>query len=156
LYIYTHAYIHILIVEIKICGTLDIHLENAIIIIEVGEKPLQFLKQSSGKPEHLNRKEVNNMTVKCNPILDFKTVDRTVMKKTCALCEELIGALAAYTITDNSCIACADNGEVFVTENELYEVIDIIGRMVRITDEAPCDYDTMHKQIAVNFIELGR
>ena len=92
------------------------------------------------------------MTVKCNPILNFKTVDRTVMKKTCALCEELIGALAYYTMTDDACITCADNGEVFVTEKELYEVIDIVGRMVRITDEAPCDYDTMHKQIAVNFI----
>ena len=92
------------------------------------------------------------MTVKCNPILDFKTVDRTVMKKTCALCEELIGALAYYTMTDDACITCADNGEVFVTEKELYEVIDIVGRMVRITDEAPRDYDTGHKQIAVNFI----
>ena len=93
------------------------------------------------------------MTVKCNPILDFKTVDRMVMKKTCNLCEELIGALAAYTITDDACIICADNGEIFVTEKELYEVIDVIGRMVRITDGAPCDQDTMHKQLAVNFIE---
>lgn len=92
------------------------------------------------------------MTVKCNPILDFKSVDRTVMKKTYVLCEELIGALAAYTVTDDACITCADNGEVFVTEKELYEVMNVIGRMVRITDEAPCDYDTMHKQIAVNFI----
>lgn len=92
------------------------------------------------------------MTVKCNPILDFKTVDKIVMKKTCALCEELIDALAAYTITDDACITCADNGEVFVTEKELYEVVDVIGRMVRIIDEAPCAYDTMHKQIAVDFI----
>lgn len=93
------------------------------------------------------------MTVKCNPILDFKTVDRVVMKKTCALCEELIGALAAYTITDDACITCADSGEVFVTEKELYEVIDVIGRMVRITDEAPCASDGIVKKIlAVDFI----
>ena len=55
------------------------------------------------------------------------------------MCEELIHMLAMYTITDDACIACADNGEVFVTEKELYEVLNVIGRMVRITDEAPCE-----------------
>lgn len=92
------------------------------------------------------------MKLNVNPIIEFTSMDRTIMKKTCAMCEELIHMLAMYTITDDAHIACADNGEVFVTEKELYEVLDVIGRMVRITDEAPCDYDTMHKQIAVNFI----
>ena len=94
------------------------------------------------------------MKIKTNPILDFTSMDRTVMKKTCALCEELIRTLVAYTVTDtdDACIICADNGEIFATEKELYEVIDVIGRMVRITDEAPCDYDTTHKQIAIDFV----
>lgn len=92
------------------------------------------------------------MKLNVNPIIEFTSMDRTIMKKTCAMCEELIHMLAMYTITDDACITCADNGEVFVTEKELYEVLNVIGRMVRITDEAPCDYDTMHKQLAVNFI----
>ena len=56
-------------------------------------------------------------------------------------------------MTDDACIACEDSGEVFVTEKELYEVLDVIGRMVRITDEAPQDYDTGHKQLAVRFVD---
>ena len=94
------------------------------------------------------------MNVKVNPILEFTAVDRTIMKKTCAMCEDLIHMLAMYTVTDDACIACADNGEVFVTEKELYEVLDVIGRMVRITDEAPCASDGIVKKIlAVDFIK---
>ena len=77
------------------------------------------------------------------------------MKKTCAMCEDLIHMLAMYTFTDDAHIACADNGEVFVTEKELYEVLDVIGRMVRITDEAPCTSDSIVKKIlAVDFIDF--
>lgn len=94
------------------------------------------------------------MKLNVNPILEFESMDRTIMKKTCAMCENLVSMLAMYTITDDACIACADNGEVFVTEKELYEVLDVIGRMVRITDEAPCACDsTVKKLLAVNFIK---
>ena len=94
------------------------------------------------------------MKLNVNPIIEFTSMDRTIMKKTCAMCEELIHMLAMYTLTDDACIACADNGEVFVTEKELYEVLDVIGRMVRITDEAPCANDGMVKKIlAVDFIK---
>lgn len=93
------------------------------------------------------------MNIKVNPMLEFSSMDRTVMKKTCNLCEELIMVLASYTVTDDAHIACADNGEVFVTEKELYEVLDVIGRMVRITDEAPCESDGVVKKVlAVDFI----
>ena len=94
------------------------------------------------------------MKLNVNPILEFTSMDRTIMKKTYAMCEDLIGSLAMHTTTDDACITCADNGEVFVTEKELYEVLDIIGRMVRITDEAPCAYDsTVKKMLAVEFIK---
>ena len=93
------------------------------------------------------------MKLKVNPILEFTSMDRTVIKKTCAMCEELVGMLAMYTVTDDAHIACVDNGEVFVTEKELYEVLDVIGRMVRITDEAPCESDGVVKKVlAVDFI----
>ena len=92
------------------------------------------------------------MKIKANPIMEITNLDRTILKRACALCEELITSLASYTLTDDACITCADNGEVFATEKELYEVLDILSRMTRIADEAPCDYDTMHKILAVRFI----
>ena len=92
------------------------------------------------------------MKLNVNPILEFTSMDRTIMKKTCAMCEDLIHMLAMYTITDDACIVCADNGEVFVTEKELYEVLDIIGRMERIVHDAPKDYDNdCRKLLAVRF-----
>ena len=94
------------------------------------------------------------MKLNVNPTLEFASIDRKIMKRTYDICEELVGMLAMYTITDDACIACADNGEVFVTEKELYEVLDVIGRMVRITDEAPCACDsTLKKLLAVDFIK---
>ena len=93
------------------------------------------------------------MKLNVNPILEFTSMDRTIMKKTCAMCEDLIHMLAMYTITDDACIVCADNGEVFVTEKELYEVLNVIGTMVHITDEAPCESDGVVKKVlAVDFI----
>lgn len=93
------------------------------------------------------------MKLNVNPVLEFTSMDRTIMKKTCAMCENLIMALVPYTFTEDACITCADNGEVFVTEKELRTVLDIIDRMVRITDEAPCAYDsTVKKMLAVEFI----
>lgn len=92
------------------------------------------------------------MKIEANPIMEITNLDRTILKKTCALCENLITALASYTLTDDAYITCADNGEIFATEKELYEVLDVLSRMTRIADEAPYDYDTMHKMLAVRFI----
>ena len=92
------------------------------------------------------------MNIKVNPIIEFASMDRIIMKKTCNLCEELVMVLASHTVTDDAHIACADNGEVFVTEKELYEVLDIIGRIVRIAEEAPFELDSVTKKVlAVEF-----
>ena len=92
------------------------------------------------------------MNIKVNPMLDFSRADEVVLKKSYTLCEELVMALSSYTLTDDACITCADNGEVFVTEKELYEVLDIIGRMERIVHDAPKDYDNdCRKLLAVRF-----
>ena len=92
------------------------------------------------------------MNIKVNPMLDFSRADELVLKKSYVLCENLITALASYTLTDDACITCADNGEIFVTEKELYEVLDIIGRMERIVHDAPKDYDNdCRKLLAVRF-----
>lgn len=93
------------------------------------------------------------MKVKFNPIIDIDTNDAVTIRKMRRLCGELIEALAVHTVTDDAHIACADNGEVLVTEKELYAMFDVLDTMDRIFDEAPSTYDgSGHKVLAVEFI----
>lgn len=92
------------------------------------------------------------MFIKNNPMLSFNRIDTKAIMKTRCICDRLIEGLAHFTMTDEACIVCADNGEVFVTEKELYTVLDVLNRMERIVNEAPCDYDyTDRKILAVTF-----
>lgn len=93
------------------------------------------------------------MKVKFNPIIDVDVSDVATIRKAKRLCGEFIEMLAMHTITDDAHIACADNGEVFVTEKELYAMFDVLDTMDRIFDEAPSTYDgSGHKVLAVEFI----
>ena len=93
------------------------------------------------------------MTVKCNPIIDMGVDNMTTIRKAKRLCDELIEVLAMHTITNNACIACADNGEVLVTEEELFTMFNALKTMDRIFTEAPSAYDgSGHKELAVKFI----
>lgn len=93
------------------------------------------------------------MKVKVNPILDFAHNEEIAIKRINDMCETLICTLASHTLTDDAYVACADNGEVLVTEKELYAMIDVLNRMTRIINEAPRDCNTMHKVLAVDFIK---
>lgn len=93
------------------------------------------------------------MKVKTNPIIEFTSSDKLVLNRTRKLCEELIGELAKYTLAENACICCADNGEVFAIEEELYTVIGVLDNMINIIEESPCDCDNpLHKALAVYFV----
>ena len=93
------------------------------------------------------------MKVEFNPIIDIDVSDVATIRKVKRICSELIEILAVHTITDDAHIACADNGEVFVTEKELYAMFDVLDTMDRIFDEAPSTYDgSGHKVLAVEFI----
>lgn len=93
------------------------------------------------------------MKVEFNPIIDIDVSDVITIRKARRICGELIEMLAVHTITDDAHIACADNGEVFVTEKELYAMFDVLDTMDRIFDEAPSTYDgSSHKMLAVKFI----
>ena len=94
------------------------------------------------------------MKVKVDPIIDVDITDRASIRHTIRLCNELIETLAYMTITDDAHIACADNGEVFVTEKELYTIVNTLNTMDKILNEAPSTYDgSGHKELAVNFID---
>ena len=93
------------------------------------------------------------MKVKTNPIIDIEHEDMVSIRKTIRLCDELLGAVSCMTISDEAAIICADNGEVLVTEKELYTVMDVLTTMDRIFNEAPSAYDgSGHKELAVEFI----
>ena len=93
------------------------------------------------------------MKVEFNPIIDIDVSDVATIRKVKRICSELIEILAVHTITDDAHIACADNGEVFVTEKELYAMFDVLDTMDRIFDEAPSTYDgSGHKVLAVEFV----
>lgn len=93
------------------------------------------------------------MIIKTNPIIDVNMEDRIAISKTIRICNELIESLAYMTITDEAHIMCADNGEVLVTEKELYSIVDVLDTMGRIFNEAPSAIDgSGHKELAVEFI----
>lgn len=94
------------------------------------------------------------MNVKFNPIIDMDIDDMIAIRETRRICKELFETIAATTaITDNAHIACADNGEVLVTEKELCAVFDVLNTMDRIFTEAPSAYDgSSHKELAIKFI----
>lgn len=93
------------------------------------------------------------MIIKTNPIIDADVEDRIAISKTIRICKELMSMVTLYTVSDNGWITCADNGEILVTEEELYSIIKILNTMDRIFDEAPSAIDgSGHKELAVEFI----
>ena len=92
------------------------------------------------------------MRVKTNPIIDIDTEERYAIAKTIRICDELIDALACMTISDEAFISCADNGEVLVTEKELYTMYHVLNTMDKIFNEAPSAIDDSgHKELAIEF-----
>ena len=68
------------------------------------------------------------------------------------MCNTLVSEVSYHTITDDGAIICADNGEVLVTEKELYEVLDVLNNLDRIFSEAPQDAnDTTKRVLAIDF-----
>ena len=92
------------------------------------------------------------MKVQLNPMIEITKGDEIAIKRVNDICEMLICTLAEHTFTDDACIICADNGEVFVTEKELYSTLDVLTRMTRIASEAPIDCNAC-KMLAVEFIK---
>ena len=92
------------------------------------------------------------MKVQFNPIIEITKGDEMAIKRMNEICEMLICTLAEHTLTDDACIVCVDNSEVFVTEKELYATLDVLTRMARITSEAPIDCNAC-KVLAIDFIK---
>lgn len=88
-----------------------------------------------------------------NPIIDMDIDDMTAIRKTKRICNELIEVLAMHTETDYAYIACADSGEVLVTEKELFTMFDVLKNMDKIFTETPSACDgSGHKELAVKFL----
>ena len=92
------------------------------------------------------------MRVQFNPMIEITKGDEMAIKRINDICEMLICTLAEHTLTDDACIVCADNGEVFATEKELYATLDVLARIARIANEAPINCNA-HKVLAVDFIK---
>jgi hypothetical protein len=94
------------------------------------------------------------MNIKMDTIIDMDVDDIVTLRKASRICNELMGAFACMTVSDEAYASCADNGEVFVTENEVYKILDVFGRIERIMEKAPylnSDESCGHKAIAVKF-----
>lgn len=94
------------------------------------------------------------MKINVNPMLEIEVDDAVAIRKVIRMCKELIGACTYMTMTDDAYIACADNGEVIVTEKELYSMVDALITLDKIFDEAPyknSDTSCAYKELAVNF-----
>ena len=95
------------------------------------------------------------MNIKMNPMLNFNRIDMRAVSRTRVICDRLMEALAHYTMTEDACIVCADNGEVLITEREIFEMLDVLNRMERIMEEAPQNYDDTvddKKMLAISFV----
>lgn len=96
------------------------------------------------------------MKVNVNPMLEIELNDVIAIRKVIRMCNELIGACASMTMTDEAYIACADNSEVIATEKELYSMENVLVTLDRIFDEAPYkngDTTCGYKELAVYFGE---
>ena len=96
------------------------------------------------------------MKVNVNPMLEIEVNDAVAIRKVIRMCNELIGACASMTMTDEAYIACADNGEIIATEKELYSMENVLVTLDRIFDEAPYkngDITCGYKELAVYFSE---
>lgn len=96
------------------------------------------------------------MKVNVNPMLEMEVNDAVAIRKVIRMCNELIGACASMTMTDEAYIACADNGEIIATEKELYSMENVLVTLNRIFDEAPYkngDTTCEYKELAVYFGE---
>ena len=91
------------------------------------------------------------MKVQFNPMMEITKGDEVAIKRMNDICEMLICTLAEHTLTNDACIVCADNGEVFATEKELYATLDVLTRIARIANEAPIDCNA-RKVLAIDFI----
>lgn len=91
------------------------------------------------------------MKISVNPILKFSYFDKKSVENVYDMCDNMAYALAQYTFTDDACITCADNGEVFVTEKEIFDMMKTLETMKRIINEAPKNYDTNERELAIDF-----
>lgn len=91
------------------------------------------------------------MRVTTNPIIDIEHDDIVTLRKAKRLCNEFIDVITQHTISDDGCITCADNGEVLITEKELYTVYDVLTRLQIIFEDAPSDAVGEHKILAIEF-----
>ena len=94
------------------------------------------------------------MKINVNPMLEMEVNDAVTIRKMTRICNELIGALACMTETDEAYISCADNGEIIVTEKELYSMHNVLTTLETIFDEAPYkngDTSCAYKELAISF-----
>lgn len=91
------------------------------------------------------------MRIKTNPIIDIECNDIVTLRKAKRLCNEFIDVITQHTISDDGCIVCADNGEVLITEKELYTVYDVLTRLQINFEDAPNDAEDEHKILAIEF-----
>ena len=94
------------------------------------------------------------MTINYNPIIVMSRIDMKCLKKTTDILEELLCDLRAHSMSapEDSCITYADNGEVIITEDELEELYAKIKNFYNIFESAPEAWDSLKKELAVNFI----
>lgn len=96
------------------------------------------------------------MRVKTNPTLEMTPRDIVAINRVWHMCGNLIYVINNATMTEDACIICADNGEVFVTKKEIYAMYDALETMYRIMTDAPYkDNDKTYgdKELAINFID---
>ena len=94
------------------------------------------------------------MTVKVNPMIEIELGDIVTVRNARRICNELIEALSCMTVSEEADIICADDGEVLVTEKELYTMVAVFDTMDRIFEEAPYkngDTSCGRKVLAVEF-----
>ena len=91
------------------------------------------------------------MKIVNNPFIQITAEDEFAINKACNIIRELFWATQAHNMTDDGKIICADNGELFITEREASEVVEIMLRLNRIMKEAPVNEDNFSKNLAIWF-----
>lgn len=96
------------------------------------------------------------MRIKTNPMLEMTLKDIVAINRVWHMCGNLIYVINDTTMTEDACIICADNGEVFATKKEIYAIYDTLETMYRIMTDAPYkdgDKTCENKELAINFID---
>ena len=96
------------------------------------------------------------MRVKTNPTLEMTSRDRAAINHVWRMCGNLLCTIDDATMTEDACIVCVDNGEVFVTAKEVYTMYNALETMCGIMANAPykdSDKTCGDKELAINFID---